>query len=275
MDSRSLASVTDMADIQPRYGMDTARLTRLTNLGKRDLVLLLETVNHSLSIRTEQEFRELILSLERVLPMEGVVSIMSKLAPGSNPEKAAHIINIGYPDEWLKLYLDNQYAAIDPIIRNHIGQFKPQIWSQTFKKNTTPAEKAFVDQAREFNLDEGLTLGHVCRRTSVASLLSFQGHQIVSHPRHVAVLEYLTPYLHNSLATLSLAPPTLNPRLSGREREILQWVMMGKTNWEISVILNISERTVKFHMQNAMGKLGASTRAHLVAIAAKEGLIEL
>jgi DNA-binding CsgD family transcriptional regulator len=49
--------------------------------------------------------------------------------------------------------------------------------------------------------------------------------------------------------------------------------MAGKTNWEISLILNISERTVKFHIQNTMEKLQASSRAHAVAIALGEGLI--
>ncbi|HCA27533.1 MAG TPA: hypothetical protein DEP05_07850, partial [Betaproteobacteria bacterium] len=180
MASQPLTSKTKAGPAPPYSDIDTP--TRLANLGKRDLVFLLETANRSLSIRTEQEFRELVLGLQQILPMEGVISVMSRLTPGSDPEKAAHIVNLGYSDEWLKLYFDNQYAAIDPIVRNHIGRFKPQIWSQTFKKATTPDEKAFVAQAREFNLDEGLTLGHACRRTSIASLLSFQGRQIASHP---------------------------------------------------------------------------------------------
>lgn len=62
-------------------------------------------------------------------------------------------------------------------------------------------------------------------------------------------------------------------RLSARETEVLCWAMEGKTNWEISVILSLSERTVKFHIRNAMTKLKASTRAHAVAVAIRRGLI--
>ena len=37
------------------------------------------------------------------------------------------------------------------------------------------------------------------------------------------------------------------------------------TNWEISVILNISERTVKYHLAKLMEKLNAQNRYHIVA----------
>jgi DNA-binding CsgD family transcriptional regulator len=62
-------------------------------------------------------------------------------------------------------------------------------------------------------------------------------------------------------------------RLSRREVEVLIWAMEGKTNWEIAVILSLSERTVKFHVHNAMAKLKATSRAHAVAVAIRRGLI--
>jgi PAS domain S-box-containing protein len=61
--------------------------------------------------------------------------------------------------------------------------------------------------------------------------------------------------------------------LSQREKEILNWVMQGKSSWDISTIINISESTVKFHINNLMKKLGAVNRAHAVAIAMREDLI--
>jgi LuxR family quorum-sensing system transcriptional regulator SolR len=61
--------------------------------------------------------------------------------------------------------------------------------------------------------------------------------------------------------------------LSIREREVLQWVKEGKTNGEIARILSISERTVKFHVQNTLAKLHASNRGHAVVRALASGLI--
>ena len=53
--------------------------------------------------------------------------------------------------------------------------------------------------------------------------------------------------------------------LTSRELECLRWVAVGKTDWEISVILSISSATVRFHVDRARVKLGASTRAQAVA----------
>ena len=60
-------------------------------------------------------------------------------------------------------------------------------------------------------------------------------------------------------------------RLTEREREVLR--LLGNTNKEIAAALNISERTVKFHVTSIFNKLGADTRAQAVAIAAEQRFI--
>ena len=61
--------------------------------------------------------------------------------------------------------------------------------------------------------------------------------------------------------------------LSMREKEVLKWLKMGKSSWDISIILDISERTVNFHITNIMNKLDAMTRTQAVAISIEKGLI--
>jgi DNA-binding CsgD family transcriptional regulator len=63
------------------------------------------------------------------------------------------------------------------------------------------------------------------------------------------------------------------PNLSKREIEVLTWSKEGKSSWEISAILNISERTVNFHINNIMQKLNAVSRTQAVAVAIERGLI--
>ena len=53
--------------------------------------------------------------------------------------------------------------------------------------------------------------------------------------------------------------------LSPRESECLRWVADGKTDFEVGKILNISPRTVRFHIRNAKEKLGVATRIQAVA----------
>jgi len=56
-------------------------------------------------------------------------------------------------------------------------------------------------------------------------------------------------------------------RLTDREREIMTLVASGLQSADIAERLFLSPETIKSHVQNAMGKLGAHTRAHAVAIA--------
>lgn len=65
-----------------------------------------------------------------------------------------------------------------------------------------------------------------------------------------------------------------NHILSQREKQVLEWLKLGKSSWDISMILGISERTVYFHVSNILKKLGASNRPQAVAIATRLGLLE-
>ncbi|MEM9221753.1 MAG: LuxR C-terminal-related transcriptional regulator [Pseudomonadota bacterium] len=64
------------------------------------------------------------------------------------------------------------------------------------------------------------------------------------------------------------------PALSAREVDCLQWVARGKTNWEVSRILSISENTVRYHLKNVFRKLDATSRSSAVMRAIQAGLIE-
>jgi LuxR family quorum-sensing transcriptional regulator LasR len=70
-------------------------------------------------------------------------------------------------------------------------------------------------------------------------------------------------------------PPTQEaaPRLTPRELEVLNWVMVGKSSWEISKITGCSEATVNFHMGNIRQKFNVNTRQQAVVRAISLGLI--
>lgn len=59
--------------------------------------------------------------------------------------------------------------------------------------------------------------------------------------------------------------------LTTREAEILYWVMQGKTNPEIGIILGLSFRTVRTHLEHVYDKLGVGTRT-AAALQALEAL---
>lgn len=63
------------------------------------------------------------------------------------------------------------------------------------------------------------------------------------------------------------------PSLTRREIDCMGFVADGKTDWEISVILNVSEATVRFHIDNARRKLDAVNRTQAVARLIQSGEI--
>ncbi|PRY96741.1 transcriptional regulator [Jezberella montanilacus] len=63
-------------------------------------------------------------------------------------------------------------------------------------------------------------------------------------------------------------------QLSDRERQCLQWIAKGKTSWETAAILQVSERTVNFHVGNACRKLNVYKRQAGVSLAIQQGLLD-
>jgi DNA-binding NarL/FixJ family response regulator len=63
--------------------------------------------------------------------------------------------------------------------------------------------------------------------------------------------------------------------LTNREKVVLTWVGRGKTSGEIAIILELSERTVNFHCEQAMKRLDVMNRTHAVAKAISRQLISI
>jgi len=72
-----------------------------------------------------------------------------------------------------------------------------------------------------------------------------------------------------------LAEHTGEDDLSSREIDVLRLIAAGNANKEIAGRLGIAEETVKSHITNILGKLGANDRTHAVTTALKRGIIEL
>ena len=245
------------------------------HLTKRELLDVLNLVHQALMVKTDEALRRLLLDVQNVVPCTHTVSGLGRISLRDPTQGIVKLVNASYPAEWLTLYLKQGYGAVDPVLRSLARGFQTQIWSEAFPRAASPRERAFLEHARAFGLSHGVTLGVPSRRHAVGSLFSFAGRSVLEHARHVAVLEHVVPHLHIALMRTAFPPPQKIPALSAREREVLKWMKEGKTNWEISQILRISERTVKFHVQNVFMKLGASTRAHAVALAMDCGLIAL
>lgn len=64
-------------------------------------------------------------------------------------------------------------------------------------------------------------------------------------------------------------------KLTARELEVLALVARGKSNKQVGLALSIAEDTVKMHLKNLLGKLGATDRTEAVTTALRRGIIHL
>jgi len=82
--------------------------------------------------------------------------------------------------------------------------------------------------------------------------------------------DLLTAVVEYTEQLLALSPAIRSPvNLSRREREVLRGVMEDLANKEIAARLNLSERTVKFHVSALLRKFRVRSRAGLAGEAAK------
>ncbi len=72
-----------------------------------------------------------------------------------------------------------------------------------------------------------------------------------------------------------LAQRVGSQELTGRELAVLQRIVAGRANKEIASDLNISEATVKSHVNSLLGKLGVDDRTHAAVVALQRGIVHL
>jgi two-component system NarL family response regulator len=63
--------------------------------------------------------------------------------------------------------------------------------------------------------------------------------------------------------------------LTARELDVLERIVAGRSNKEIASDLDISEATVKTHINSLLGKLGVGDRTHAATVAIQRGIVHL
>jgi DNA-binding NarL/FixJ family response regulator len=97
-------------------------------------------------------------------------------------------------------------------------------------------------------------------------------------------VEVLVSTIRSVHAGKSIIPPSIaqklaermaTEQLTQREQEVLEQIVRGKSNKEIGSALDISEATVKTHINNLLGKLGVEDRTQAATAAIQRGLVQL
>ncbi len=172
-------------------------------------------------------------------------------------------------------YQAQNYIEIDSTVRDGALSTNMIVWPDVDRIAPCP----LWQDARDFGLSVGVAQSSWAARGAFG-LLSIARHADRLTPAEINMLTLQTNWLANlshSLMSRFMVPklaPAAGVTLTAREREVLCWTAEGKTACEIGQILSISERTVNFHVNNILEKLGATNKVQAVVKAISAGLIE-
>jgi LuxR family quorum sensing-dependent transcriptional regulator len=131
-----------------------------------------------------------------------------------------------------------------------------------------------MGDAGEFKLKDGLAFPLVTLDGQIV-MVSLGGEQVEMSGLEFGMISLVSTYAIGRAMQLLTAEGRVidHIELTPRERECLKWAAEGKSEWEISQILGISEHTSEKHLLNAKFKLGAVNRVQAVAEAIRRGYI--
>jgi len=182
------------------------------------------------------------------------------------------LLNHSFSKDWVSHYVRNQYWAIDPVVETSFEGSGPFTWAHAFNKSSNKESSRFITSAA----DHGLAGGY-----------AYSWHRPSDGSKQVTLFSISNPR-ENNLVLFEYAVKTLLPVfacsaqnirsdqesvLTHREIEVLQWSKSGKSVWETSRILSLSDATVKFHLRNIYKKLQVSSKTQAIAMCIGLGIL--
>lgn len=224
-----------------------------------------------LSADTEAAFFTALSGMARNLGFDYCAYGMRMPLPLSNPRM--FMLN-NYSADWQQRYAKENYLAVDPTVAHGMKSVRPLVWSNQLFVSC----RSFWEDARSHGLRVGWAQSSYNAK-GVGGLLTLarSGDALsAAELKHNSLkMTWLTQVAHEGLSRLIAVqrPAEAQIDLTPREVEVLRWSADGKTSSEVAEIMNISERTVNFHVNNTLLKLCASNKIAAVIKAAMLRLI--
>lgn len=227
-----------------------------------------------LEARSVEDLRGEVLRFTKGLGFDLASAMVVIDRPLGDPEFVA-IDNA--PEAYLQAMHDKEAARRDPVMQHCKRYSTPIIWNQqTYVRDGLP--ELWEEQAA-YGYRAGVCLALHLPAGKHFVLGVDRDQPMPSDPveltRIVADLQLFAVHAQDVALRLLLPPEreVVVPQLTIRELESLRWTMDGKTAWEVGAILGISERTAVLHVNNAMHKLGCTSKHQAVIKALRMGLI--
>lgn len=197
----------------------------------------------------------------------------SHVNPKKPPSHAVVLHN--YPSSWARAFAERDLHEIDPILLRSERTILPFFWDNPeLRASLSRTQKQILHEAADVGIANGYT---------VPIHLPWDAGALRASCSVVPDSRLIGPHAYRAVQTMSLyfyasvndrkssrnPASHLGPILSVRERQCLELAAQGKSDWEISQLLNISENTVHKHVESAKRRLGVATRVQAIVWAAQ------
>lgn len=226
---------------------------------------------------TEDELKTVCNEFCKILNFEYYIFAVCSVTSLSAPQ--IHALS-NYPEKWFKVYFDEGMQKHDPVVKYCFENTAPIRWDKLMgmEQYIDEVGAQIMQRAAQEGLVNGLSIPLKAPSGEVA-IFSFATKKPENiEERLLDVLPYaqlLGTRLFDVYSRLNESTSEAKSyKLTAREVECLFWACEGKTTWEIAKIVDVTERTIIFHLASATKKLGATSRQHAVAKAIICGLIK-
>lgn len=208
----------------------------------------------------------------------GLTALMAGTVPQPGTpggKQKDHVLLCDWPGEWLERYVARNYVDHDPVVSRMKQLQAPFQWSEAAQEIKPDRDGEIVmGDAGEFKLKDGLAFPLVTVDGQIV-MVSLGGEQVEMSGLEFGMISLVSTFAIGRAMQLHTGTGKTieHVELTPRERECLRWAAAGKSEWEISQILGISEHTSEKHLLNAKTKLGAVNRVQAVAEAIRRGYI--
>lgn len=196
-----------------------------------------------------------------------------------HPPPGAVVLH-SYPSDWAAEYGQRRLYQIDPVLLHAERTLLPFLWdSPEFLLRTTASQRVILAEAARRGVVHGYTIPIHLPWTSGAlrascSVVPDSGS---IDPRNYFAVQIMAMHLYSAACRKDESPPDegSNKALSQRERQCLELVAQGKSDWVIGQILHISEHTVHRYIESAKRRLGVATRIQAIILALQRRQISM
>ena len=195
--------------------------------------------------------------------------------PGENADP--RILTESTPEGFRDLYSHERFYLVDNICAHARAVYEPFRYSEApYAPTKSRGHERFMQALGTFDMGKGLIVP-VGRLINIPACVWLAGKNPDLDEDAKQAIELIALFAASKAHSLSrpLGIGAHASKLTPREREALQWISVGKTSWEISMISGLSERAINKIIAGAMIKLNALTRAQAVVNAIRLGEVDL